>query len=497
MSSVVPAQPEHPWLLPASLTADPTSTAPHPRRSTRDWVVDALFFLVASGYAVVAFWDVLSPRPTMVPERADSELAVVIDMVLTTALCLSLWVRRRWPVGLAVAALPVAFFSTPSGIAILIILLTVVVHRRLAVAGPLVLAHFVAGVVYEFRHPDPVDGPVVGLVITVLLTGSVLAWGMFVRARRQLVLSWRDRAIRAEAEQRLRVEAARRMERTRIAREMHDVLAHRISLLSLHAGALEFRPDAPPEEISRAAGVIRTSARQALEELREVINVLREDPPEASPEPDRGVSGGPHADRATALRRTYEPDPPYPPVPGQPSGGEPAVAGSGAPAGEPERSVAAGARVPEQVVAAGVLDRPVAEPARPQPTLADLPELVEECRAAGMRVELRTELVGVENAPAGMGRGAYRIVQEGLTNARKHAPGTVVTVSARGRAGLGLTVEVRNRWPVGRPAEPNLPGTGTGLVGLAERTALLGGWLEHGRTETGDFRLAAWLPWPS
>ncbi len=79
-------------------------------------------------------------------------------------------------------------------------------------------------------------------------------WGMFVRARRQLVLSLRERAERAEAEQQLRVEQARQHERARIAREMHDVLAHRISLLSMHAGALEFRPDAPPEEIARAAG---------------------------------------------------------------------------------------------------------------------------------------------------------------------------------------------------------------------------------------------------
>ena len=486
VSSAPRAWPEHPWLLPASLTADPTSTAPHPRRSPRDWAVDTFFFLVASGYAVFAFRDALGPEPTI--DRPHSELAVAIDMVLTAALCLSLWVRRRWPVWLAVVALPLAVFSTPSAIAILIILLTVVVHRRLAVSGPLVLAHFVAAVIYEFRHQDPVDGPAAGVLMSAMFTGSVLAWGMFVRARRQLVLAWRDRAIRAEAEQRLRVEAARRMERTRIAREMHDVLAHRISLLSLHAGALEFRPDAPPEEISRAAGVIRTSARQALEELREVINVLREeDPAETVPEPDRGAPAGPTSARDAAVWLRYGPDPPYPPVPYPPadattptgssaSGGQPATVSTG----EPGRSAAEPGR-----------------PERPQPTLADLPKLVAECRAAGMRVELRTELVEAERVPAGTGRGAYRIVQEGLTNARKHAPETVVTVTARGRPGLGLSVEVRNRWPVGRPAEPELPGTGTGLVGLAERAALLGGWLEHGRTDTGDFRLAAWLPWPS
>ena len=176
-----------------------------------------------------------------------------------------------------------------------------------------------------------------------LVTGGVVAWGMFVRARRQLVLSLRDRAERAEAEQQLRVEQARQQERTRIAREMHDVLAHRISLLSLHAGALEFRPDAAPDEVARAAGVIRASAHEALEDLREVIGVLRD----------------------------------------------------GSEAGEPER---------------------------PQPTLADLPALVDESRAGRACACARGPARRRRGRPAGTGRSAYRIVQEGLTNARKHAP---------------------------------------------------------------------------
>ena len=113
---------------------------------------------------------------------------------------------------------------------------------------------------------------------------------MFVRARRQLVLSLRERAERAEAEQQLRVEQARQHERARIAREMHDVLAHRISLLSMHAGALEFRPDAPPEEVAHAAGIVRASAHQALQDLREVIGVLREEP---------ALNGGPERPQPT------------------------------------------------------------------------------------------------------------------------------------------------------------------------------------------------------
>ena len=95
--------------------------------------------------------------------------------------------------------------------------------------------------------------------------------------------------LRAEADQRLHADRARMAERTRIAREMHDVLAHRISLLALHAGALEVRPDLPPEKVRETAELLRSTARQALEELRGVIGVLREEPgqepPPAAPQP--------------------------------------------------------------------------------------------------------------------------------------------------------------------------------------------------------------------
>ena len=105
-----------------------------------------------------------------------------------------------------------------------------------------------------------------------------LLWALFVRARRQLVaVAARSGPTGPRPSSSCAVDQARQLERTRIAREMHDVLAHRISLLSLHAGALEFRPDAPPEEVARAAGVIRASAHGALQDLREVIGVLRAD----------------------------------------------------------------------------------------------------------------------------------------------------------------------------------------------------------------------------
>jgi signal transduction histidine kinase len=94
---------------------------------------------------------------------------------------------------------------------------------------------------------------------------------------------------------------------------------------------------------------------------------------------------------------------------------------------------------------------------------------------------------------------ANRIVQEGLTNARKHAPGAAVEVTISAQTGSALTVEVVSRRAVGvaAPAPFALPGAGTGLVGLAERVELAGGELEHGPDATDDFILRATLPWPA
>ena len=92
-----------------------------------------------------------------------------------------------------------------------------------------------------------------------------MPWGLFARTQRDLLRTSHERAQQLEAEQRAHVEQAREAERRRIAGEMHDVLAHRLSLLSVHAGALEFHPDAPPEEIAEAAGVIRATAHEALQ----------------------------------------------------------------------------------------------------------------------------------------------------------------------------------------------------------------------------------------
>ena len=336
---------EHPRLLPAVLVPDPD--ADPRRRTTRDWIVDFSCFLIAFVGGFLVFAEGV--------DRMSDELQFY-DLVGGALACTALWWRRRWPVGVALFVLAFNCYSSSAAIAGAISIFTVAVHRRAAVAVGLgCLGVAVTPILVAIQPQDPETPFWASMVIAVLGTAGVIAWGMFVRARRQLVFSLRDRAERAEAEQQLRVEQARQQERARIAREMHDVLAHRISLLSLHAGALEFRPDAPPDEVARAAGVIRASAHDALEDLRAVIGVLRE-----------GADGG--------------------------------------------------------------------DPERPQPTLADLPALIEESRAAGMQVryEGRAEL---EAVPVTTGRNAYRIVQEGLTNARKHAQGAAVEVVVEGAPG--------------------------------------------------------------
>ena len=242
--------------------------------------------------------------------------------------------------------------------------------------------------------------------VLLLYTVVLVAIGMYTGARRELIASMRAQVEQAEREQQLRVAQGQAAERQRIAREMHDVLAHRISLVSMYSGALAYRDDLSPEQTREIAETIRENANLALTELRGVLGSLR------------GEDGD-----------------------------------------------------------------------RPQPTLADLPGLIADNRAAGLRIEFSG--VTLKGLSPAVSRHAYRIVQEGLTNARKHAPGSKVEVRLSGDPDSGLRIELRN--PVnGRGAA--VPGGGYGLLGLAERTGLVGGWIEHGIRDD-VFQLEAWMPW--
>jgi signal transduction histidine kinase len=131
----------------------------------------------------------------------------------------------------------------------------------------------------------------------------------------------------------------------------------------------------------------------------------------------------------------------------------------------------------------------------PQPVLADLPGLIEEASSAGTHIQLDNRVRDSAEPPAAVGRTAYRVVQEGLTNARKHAAGQPVRVILSGAAGAQLTIEMSNPVPASPAAAPVAPGSGTGLVGLSERVQLAGGELEH-QLASGEFRMRAWIPWP-
>ncbi|MFF4871145.1 sensor histidine kinase [Streptomyces sp. NPDC000961] len=394
------------WLLPSHLVEPGGSGAARPRRTVRDWIVDTSLFLLAALVGLVA---------ADISAQYTSEPVILFDQLAGALACCALWLRRRWPVGLAVGLSLVNLVAPVAAGAVLASLFSVAVRRpfrEVAWIGALAVATSTA---QAFLRPDPTTSLTLSLVLGFVLVLLVTAWGMLVRSRRQLVEALRERARRAEAEAELRAAQAQRLAREAIAREMHDVLAHRLTLLSVHAGALEFRPDAPPEQIARAAGVIRDSAHEALQDLREIIGVLRA--------PDEDGEGN-----------------------------------------------------------------------RPQPTLATLGALVEESREAGAEVVLDTTVDDPAAVPAATGRTVYRIAQEGLTNARKHAPGTPVTVTVRGRPGEGLTVDVHNPAPAG--PVPHVPGSGQGLIGLTERAALAGGRLAHGPAPDGGFALHAWLPWP-
>ena len=379
---------------------------PAAARSRRDWIVDSALFLLAAVLGIAT--GVSSARHGL------HGPLLAVDAIGGALLCLALWWRRRWPLGLGLASLPVLAVSSSAGTAGVIILYTVAAYRRWQ-AAVLVAAAQVALLPLEYAiHPQGNNSLTVYYLAGTLGPAVVVAWGMFRRSRRQ---AQRERARRAEAEEQLRIEQIRHTERARIAREMHDVLAHRISLLSLHAGALEFRPDAPPEEVARAAAVIRASAHQALDDLRAVIGVLREGTDGQAPQP-------------------------------------------------------------------------------PQQTLTALPGLLQESRAAGMRIHAEVRVPDLAAVPDTIGRHALRIIQEGLTNARKHATSAPVELRLDGAPGHGLTIEVRNPSPVPATGQSTIPGTGTGLLGLTERAGLSGGRLEHGLDEHGHFRLHAWLPWP-
>jgi signal transduction histidine kinase len=282
---------------------------------------------------------------------------------------------------------------------------------RYTAAWPARVAAGIAGaaaVSQLWQAPDigGVIGGLAGVAFVVLLPLAIGAW---VRARADLMEALTERAERAEAEKELLAREAIAAERTRIAREMHDAVGHRVSLMVLQAGAIEMAAT-DRERVEQLACQVQVAGRQALDELRQAVGVLR----------------------------TGEDD---------------------------------------------------GAPLMPQPGLDDIERLVKECRAAGMSVEFSRPVEAPPVDPV-VCRAAYRIVQEGLTNAAKHAPGAAVTVTVE-RPPDHLVVRVLN----GAPREPSrATGGGFGLVGLNERVRTLDGSLRTEPRLDGGFLVEAVLP---
>ncbi|TWD81200.1 signal transduction histidine kinase [Kribbella amoyensis] len=183
--------------------------------------------------------------------------------------------RRRYPVTVTLITIVATLVSgvfVPMGLA----LLTLAIRRRDLVLAAVSLAAYAA---YVLNSWETNSNPQIGVLIASgpFLIGTWVAVGAYVGARRDLMVTLRDRAERAEAERELRAEQAKLGERARIAQEMHDVLAHKVSLIALHAGGLEVNPAVGPDKVESSAGLIRETARQAMEDLREVLGVLRTD----------------------------------------------------------------------------------------------------------------------------------------------------------------------------------------------------------------------------
>ncbi|MGP3683333.1 sensor histidine kinase [Streptomyces sp. IBSNAI002] len=332
--------------------------------------------------------------------------------VVSGTVGLLLWWRRRWPTRTAVlVALCHVVAFTPTALAVALYTLGFARYRRVrvlvAVTALAALTSFVA-----LRAADRWDGRELmyslALVVGPVLTGCVVAF------RKDLAEAARAELAHVEREHQLLVQQARTEERGHIAREMHDVVAHRVSNVVLTANALSVSQAATDPDVAGYADLIREEGHQALEELRGILGILTPGP------------------GALEARKTTD------------------------------------------VLA------------------ASLPDLVERARGIGQEAEL-TVNGHPEALPSSTQRALYRVAQEGLTNAAKHAPGAPVRIAVDCRIdAVSVTVDDEGS---ARPGGAGLPGSGYGLIGLQERVSLIGGTFTAGPSGSG-YRISAVIPHP-
>jgi signal transduction histidine kinase len=331
--------------------------------------------------------------------------------------------RRRYPVGtfivvIAAGALEVLLLPHPinSDISVLIALYTLAAYRprRISVPG-LIVCLIGSAIAVEIW----VTGPHMKFSwfgfggVTALFCGpALLAWllGDSMRWRRGFYKALEERAVRLEAERDAQAQIAVASERARIARELHDVVAHNVSVMVVQADGAAFALDSSPERTKEALGAISRTGRQALAEMRQLLGVLRT-----------------ASDEGATLT--------------------------------------------------------------PQPGLEQIADLLAHSRAAGLPVSFTVEGVATE-LPPGVALAAYRVVQESLTNIRKHAgPDATASVAMR-FCEDGMRIVITDDGPGATTQD----GAGHGLVGMRERVELYGGTVAAGPREAGGYQVTATIP---
>ncbi|WP_078616443.1 sensor histidine kinase [Streptomyces albus] len=465
-------------------------------------------------------------------------LATLLGVVVGATLVL----RRRWPIAVVLVAIAVipADMGTVLSVVGLYTLAAAEVPRRItgllatmAALGILAMAAFrldqSVGQEPDFNPPGWFV-PLVAVALAIGVTAPPVLLGLYVGARRRLVESLRERADGLERELSLladraeeRAEWARNEERTRIAREMHDVVAHRVSLMVVHAAALQAVALKDPQKAAKNAALVGDMGRQALDELRTMLGVLR------SGDPDRQGKDAVRAPSAVSpLPAALAPAPSAAAPagstsPAAPSGGGPAAATAAPAAFAPAAPAAAGRAAGEREDSRGEVPgdargrnsaaadgsaygtadgragggahrghRPAGSP--DAPSLAQLEVLVGQSRAAGMAVELSVEGAPDGACPPTVEQTAYRVVQEALTNVHKHAAGAATRVRVAHRE-AEVALQVENEPAADGAADAGLPSGGNGLVGMRERVTALGGGFVSGPTDAGGFRVSAIIPY--
>lgn len=384
---------------------------------------------VVVGFSGTMFSLAMSPAGNAAPDDHLAMLLTLLGFGIALGGPVALIWRHRFPVAFAVTAAVVPL-AVPVGNTLAFITLSALVGRRRgsgvwAVAGLTAVTSTVVVVRDALARPvgasilqttlAPGDAPVeVGAptiaIIAVLGWGLSVGLGLAVRGARETRHAREAVSTERAASSQLGDELARRAERERIAREVHDVLGHRLSLLSLHAAALEANAGGDAR-LRASASLVRESAAGAMGDLRSLLEVLR-----------------------------------------QTAGDQP--------------------------------DLP----------LTALPGVVQESFGSGQLLASSIFVADADQADPTLSRAVYRIVQEVLTNARKHAPGQRVELSVTGGPPTGIAIDVRN--PLTSDAARATPGERRGLAGIAERAELLGGRVQYGLDDGSRmFRVRVELPW--